>query len=98
MPNSAAAFRLVVAPTKCRPMSVPPWSMNHCRATAAVRVTVIVKDAGECGPQSTYEATSQLLSKAFDDGTTFAGLDRSTVVEERSEGREIQVKIKKERK
>lgn len=65
---------------------------RHCTATAAVRVTVIVKDAGECGPQSTYEASSQSLPKSFNDGTTFAGLDKSTVVEEKVEGREVQVR------
>jgi hypothetical protein len=44
MPKAAAAFRLVVAPTKWRPMSVPPWSMNHCRATAALAmVSCVVK-------------------------------------------------------
>jgi len=44
MPNWAAASMFVVTPTKCVAMSVPPWAVNHSRATLALAsVSWVVK-------------------------------------------------------
>ena len=44
MPKAAAAVTLVVAATKCRAMSVPPFCRNQARATCALAsVSCVVK-------------------------------------------------------
>lgn len=62
----------------------------------ALQVTVIVKGHEQCGPERTYEASTEALPRAFVDGTTWAGgtaLKPHTLVREKKPGEHVLITV-----